>query len=94
MSCHTWTYVHIPVKADTWAQEYKDACIKEMEEIQTYDDVIPTEDIKLAKELEELIKNTSIKDIPKILEEKQEDDMCYDLLIGCVFLTIMRLNIC
>lgn len=85
MGCHTWTYVHIPAEADKWVQEYKDACIKEMEEIQTYDE-ITAEEIKLAKELEELVKNTPIKYIPKILEEKQEDDRCYDLLIGCVSL--------
>ena len=85
MGCHTWTYVHIPTETDKWTQEYKDACIKEMERVQTYDE-ITAEDIKLAKELEELVENTSIKDIPKLLEEKQKDDRCYDLLIGCVSL--------
>lgn len=85
MGCHTWTYVHIPIETDKWTQEYKDACIKEMERVQTYDE-ITAEDIKLAKELEELVENTSIKDIPKLLEEKQKDDRCYDLLIGCVSL--------
>lgn len=85
MGCHTWTYVHIPTETDKWTQEYKDACIKEMERVQTYDE-ITAEDIKLAKELEELVENTSIKDIPKLLDEKQKDDRCYDLLIGCVSL--------
>ena len=85
MGCHTWTYVHIPSQADKWAQDYKDACIKEMEEVPTYDE-ITAEEIKLAKELEELVKNTPIKDIPKLLEENQKDDRCYDLLIGCVSL--------
>ena len=85
MGCHTWAYVHIPSEADKWAQDYKDACIKEMEEIPTCDE-ITAEEIKLAKELEELVKNAPIKDIPKLLEEKQKDDRCYDLLIGCVSL--------
>lgn len=85
MGCHTWTYVHIPSEDDKWAQDYKDACIKEMEKVPTYDE-ITAEEIKLAKELEELVKNTPIKDIPKLLEEKQKDDRCYDLLIGCVSL--------
>ena len=85
MGCHTWTYVHIPAEADKWVQDYKDACIKEIEKVPTYDE-ITAEEIKLAKELEELVKNTHIKDIPKLLEEKQKDDRCYDLLFGCVSL--------
>lgn len=56
-----------------------------MEKVPTYDE-ITAEDIKLAKELEELVKNTPIKDIPKLLGEKQGDDMCCDLMIGCVSL--------
>lgn len=83
MGCHTWTYVHIPSEANKWAQEYKDACIKLMKKIPTFDG-ITAEDIKLAKELEELVKNTSIEDIPKLLEEKQVDDRYYDLMIECV----------
>lgn len=85
MGCHTWAYVHIPAEADKWAQDYKDACIKEMEEVTTYDGST-AEDIKLAKEMGELVKNTPAKDIPKLLEEKQKDDRYYDLLIGCVSL--------
>ena len=61
MGCHTWVYVHIPSEDDKWAQDYKDACIKEMEEVPTYDE-ITAEEIKLAKELEELVKNTPIKE--------------------------------
>ena len=83
MGCHTWVYVHIPEESDKWASEYKDACIKEMEEVPTYDE-ITAEEIKLANELEELVKNTPIKDIPKLLEEKQKDDKCSHLMIGCV----------
>ena len=86
MGCHTWSYVHIPSEADKWAHDYKDAFIEEVEKVPTYDE-ITAEDIKLAKELEELVKNTPIKDIPKLLEEKQEDDRCYDLMIGCVSLS-------
>lgn len=85
MGCHTWAYVHIPSEADKWAQEYKKVCIKELEEVPTYDG-ITAEEIKLAKELEELVKNTPVENIPKLLEEKQKDDRCYDLLIGCVSL--------
>lgn len=85
MGCHTWTYVHIPTEADKWTQDYKDACIREMEEVATYEEST-AEDIKLAKEMEELIKNTSVKDIPKLIEEKQKDYRYYDLLIGCVSL--------
>lgn len=83
MGCHTWAYVHIPSEADKWAKEYKDACIKVMEEVSTYDGST-AEEIKLAKELEGLVKNTPVKDIPKFLEEKQKDDRCYNLLIECV----------
>lgn len=85
MGCHTWVYVHIPEESDKWASEYKDACIKEMEEVPNYDE-ITAEEIKLAKELAELVKNIPIKDIPKLLEEKQKDDKCSDLMIGCVSL--------
>lgn len=85
MGCHTWAYVHIPSEADKWAKEYKDAFIKEMKKVPTYDE-ITEEDKKLAKELAELVKNTPIKDIPKLLEEKQVIDECYDLMIGCVSL--------
>lgn len=85
MGCHTWAYVHIPAEADKWAQDYKDAFIKVARKVPTYDE-ITAEDIKLAKELEELVKNTPIKDIPKLLGEKQGDDMCCDLMIGCVSL--------
>lgn len=85
MGCHTWSYVHIPSEADKWAQDYKDACIKEMESVPTYEGVT-AETMDLAKKLSELIKNTPIRDIPKLLEEKQKDDRCYDLMIGCVSL--------
>lgn len=85
MGCHTWVYVHIPSEADKWAQDYKNAFIKAMKELPTYDGST-AEEIKLAKELKELVKNTPIKDIPKFLEEKQKDDRCRGLLIGCVSL--------
>lgn len=55
MGCHTWAYVHIPSEADKWAKEYKDAFIKEMKKVPTYDE-ITEEDKKLAKELAELVK--------------------------------------
>ena len=81
MGCHTWVYVHIPSEADKWVRDYKDAFIKEMKELPTHYG-ITAEDIKLAKELSELVKSTSIGDIPKLLEEKQEDGRCYSLMIG------------
>lgn len=81
MGCHTWTYVHILSEDDKWAQEYKNAFIKEMRELPTHNG-ITEEDIKLSKELSELVKNTSIKDIPKLLEERQEDERYYSLMIG------------
>lgn len=81
MSCHTWTYVHIPTEANKWTQEYKDVFIKEMKELPTYNG-ITAEDIKLSEKLSELVKNTSIKDIPKLLEERQENERYYSLMIG------------
>lgn len=84
MGCHTWTYVHIPSEANKWAQEYKDAFIEEMKEVPNYDDIVIPETIKLAKELMEMVKNTSIEDIPKLLEEKQKDARCYALMFECV----------
>lgn len=80
MGCHTWVYVHIPSEADKWAQDYKNAFIKAMKELPTYDG-ITAEDIKLSKELSELVKNTSIKDIPKLLAFSSKVDKCYDLMI-------------
>lgn len=85
MGCHTWAYVHIPSEADKWAKEYKDAFIKEMKKLPICYG-ITAEDIKLGKELSELVKSASIEDIPKLLEEKQVIDECYDLMIGCVSL--------
>ena len=81
MGCHTWAYVHIPSEADKWVRDYKDVFIKEMKKLPTCYG-ITAEDIKLGKELSELVKSASIEDIPKLLEEKQEDERCYSLMIG------------